>query len=221
MTVAAIFDLDNTLIIGSTGSSVARYLWQHGLLTRYVTPRHVVKLVLAAIGYKFGLVDATRFMQYSTAAIGGLPLDEIWPLVDAWFVAEVEPRIAPGALTRLQWHREQGHRVVICTASGQFSCLPVARHLQVTDTVYTLWNEENGRMTGTVRLPINYGAGKVFWLRQWAERNQIRLEECYFYSDHESDLPLFELVAHPTAVNPYPKLKQIAQTRGWPVEHWY
>lgn len=221
MTIAAIFDLDNTLVVGSTGSSVVRYMWQHGLLTRYVPPLHIARLLLATAGYRFGLVDVTRFMQYSTAAVKGIPLDEMWALVDEWFAAEVQNDIAPGARKRLQWHREQGHRIVICTASGQFSVLPVARYLNVEDTVYTPWEEENGKMAGTVRLPINYAAGKVYWLRQWAEQYGVALERSYFYSDHESDLPLFDLVAHPTAVNPYPKLEKIARARGWPVERWY
>jgi len=223
MTIAAIFDLDNTLVIGSTGSSVVRYMWQRGLLTRYVPPFHIAKLLLATAGYRFGWVDVTRFMQYSTAAVKGIPLAEMWTLVDEWFAVEVQNNIAPGARKRLQWHREQGHRIAICSASGQFSCLPVARYLKVPeeDVIYTRWHEANDRMAGTVQLPINYAAGKVYWLRQWAERNGVTLAESYFYSDHESDLPLFDLVAHPTAVNPYPKLEKIARERGWPVEKWY
>lgn len=221
MRLAAIFDLDNTLVIGSTGTSVVSYMWKEGLLTRYMRPARIARLMAAAIGYKLNLVDITRFMETATRVVEGVPLEEMWALVNKWFHERVQDELAPGALTRMQWHREQGHRIVICTASGQFSAMPIARYLGVVDTVYTEWHERDGRMAGTVQLPINYGAGKVFWLRQWAEKNGVDIEHSWFYSDHESDLPLFNLVAHPMAVNPYPKLEAIAKARGWPVEHWY
>lgn len=221
MQIAAIFDLDNTLVIGSTGSSVVRYMWKNGILSRYVPPYHIAKLLLATAGYRMGFVDVTRFMQYSTAAIRGIPVSEMWKLVDEWFAAEAQNDFAPGARKRLRWHQEQGHRVVICTASSQFSAWPVANYLGVEDAIFTDWHVANDEMAGTVELPINYGAGKVYWLRRWAERNDVDLEASYFYSDHESDLPLLEMVAHPTAVNPYPKLEAIARARSWPVERWY
>ncbi|MGB9880172.1 MAG: HAD family hydrolase, partial [Anaerolineae bacterium] len=40
-------------------------------------------------------------------------------------------------------------------------------------------------------------------------------------TDSHSDLPLLELVGHPVAVNPDPRLKRVAQKRGWPVEYFY
>ena len=40
------------------------------------------------------------------------------------------------------------------------------------------------------------------------------------YADSSSDLPLFEAVGFPVAVNPETRLASIARKRGWLVEHW-
>ena len=40
------------------------------------------------------------------------------------------------------------------------------------------------------------------------------------YADSTSDLPLFEAVGFPVAVNPETRLAALARKRGWLVEHW-
>jgi phosphoserine phosphatase len=37
----------------------------------------------------------------------------------------------------------------------------------------------------------------------------------WFYSDSINDLPLLERVTHPVAVDPDPRLAEIARQRGW------
>ena len=39
----------------------------------------------------------------------------------------------------------------------------------------------------------------------------------HFYSDSPNDLPLLERAQHPVATNPDERLRQLAQTRGWPI----
>ena len=48
----------------------------------------------------------------------------------------------------------------------------------------------------------------------------FRLDECVAYADSSSDLPLFEAVGFPVAVNPETRLATIARKRGWLVENW-
>ena len=42
----------------------------------------------------------------------------------------------------------------------------------------------------------------------------------WFYTDSYTDLPMLERVAHRVAVNPDPRLRRTARSRGWPVEDW-
>lgn len=219
--IAAIFDLDDTLLSESTGRSIIRYLRESKVAKGRVRKRDVALVLGSTLLYHYGALDVTRLMQVTARLVRGLEVVEMWRVVDRWFNEVVVKTLAPGALDRLAWHCEQGHLPVICTASSQFSALPVARHLGIEHVVYTPWLDDGVRMTGQVELPLAYGAGKVYWMRRWAAANGVQLEDAYFYSDHPSDLPLLELVGHPAAVNPYPGLEKIARERDWDVVKWY
>ncbi len=114
----------------------------------------------------------------------------------------------------MAWHRGQGHIPLICSGSSQFAVLQVADELQIQHTIYTEWEAQDGYLTGTLRHPLVYGTGKVFWAQAWADANQIDLAGSYFYSDHISDLPLMDLVAHPVAINPDKKAGPPGQSPG-------
>jgi putative phosphoserine phosphatase/1-acylglycerol-3-phosphate O-acyltransferase len=219
--IAAIFDLDRTLVAGSTGTMVIEYLREQGLFRRYIRRRDAGRLLGGTLLYRFGHMDATRLMQATVASVRGIPVRELWEMVEGWFDAMVSQRLAPGGLERLQWHVDQGHLPIICTASSQFSALPVARHLAIPHAVYSEWQDDGTQMTGTVRLPIVFGTGKVFWVRKWAAEHGVALRESYFYSDDISDQPLLEMVGYPAAVNPTSALRRLAERRGYPVLRWY
>jgi phosphoserine phosphatase len=76
-------------------------------------------------------------------------------------------------------------------------------------------------LTGQVVPPVCYGTGKVVWAERFAEEHGVDLSASYFYTDSITDLPLLERVAHPVAVNPDPRLRRLAQKRGWPVETFF
>lgn len=220
MQIAAIFDLDDTLVAGATGKMVVKYLRQTGELSTFVRRREMLAILGQSLLFKYGFTTATAAMQATVRICRGRTVDEMWGLVNRWFDAMVKDALAQGALDALEWHREQGHIPVICTASSQFSALPVARHLDIQHAIFTEWQSSDGRMTGSVRLPITYGTGKVHHLRAWADQQGIELRRSYFYSDHHSDLPMLELVEHPIVVNPTQRLRSLAEQRCWPIKVW-
>jgi HAD superfamily hydrolase (TIGR01490 family) len=218
--VAAIFDLDDTILTESSGRQIIRYLRHEGRYRQLVTRRYVARLFGETLLFRAGLLDANRVMKLTAQSVKDHPVAEIWALIQKWFDEMVVHTISQPAVERLEWHRDQGHVPVICSASSQFSVLPVAQLLGIDQLVYSEWLDDGHVMTGEIRLPITYGAGKVYWLRRWAEAHEVDLRGSYFYSDHSSDLPLLELVAHPMAVNPNGRLEKIARERGWPVLNW-
>jgi HAD superfamily hydrolase (TIGR01490 family) len=220
MRIAAIFDLDDTLVAGVTGKMVVKYLRQTGQMANFVRRREMLAILAQSLLFKYGFTNATAAMQVTVRVCRGRTVEEMWELVNRWFDEMVKDALAPGALLALNWHREQGHILVICTASSQFSALPVARHLGMQHAIFTEWESKDGRMTGSVRLPIAYGAGKVHLLRHWADQQGVDLRRSYFYSDHHSDLPMLELVEHPVAVNPTRRLRSLAEWRCWPIKVW-
>lgn len=219
--IAAIFDLDHTLVAASTGRLVLRYMRETGIFNQYLQRRAVARVVGGSLLYKAGAWDATRLMQTTAAIVRGIPLATMWQMVERWFNEQLRHVLAPGALEQLEWHMGEGHVPIICTASSQFSALPVARHLGIPHAVYSEWLDDGAAMTGRVRLPIAYGAGKVYWLRRWAAEQGLSLGDAYFYTDDVSDMPLLQVVGHPAAVNPSRALRAAAGRHGWPILTWY
>ena len=64
------------------------------------------------------------------------------------------------------------------------------------------------------------GEARAQILLDYCEAEGFDPDECVAYADSSSDLPLFEAVGFPVAVNPETRLAAIARKRGWLVEHW-
>ena len=75
----------------------------------------------------------------------------------------------------------------------------------------------DGTYDGTLAGPFVWSSGKLAAVREWAEENDIDLDESYAYSDSAYDVPLLSAVAYPIVVNPDPRMSVIARARRWPV----
>lgn len=218
--IAAIFDLDDTLLVESSGRLFLRYLRSSGQLLKYFPRRRLMGVFSAPLLYKVGLINVDRFMERTVMIAEGLRLDDVWTMVQGWFEAVGVHHISEAGNEQLNWHIQNGHIPIICSASSQFSVLPIARHLGIEHAIFTEWLSEGEELTGKVRTPIVYGPGKVHWVRRWAETHNVDLSQSYFYSDHISDRPLLELVGHPVVVNPHRRLAKLALRNNWPVRDW-
>ena len=217
---AAIFDLDKTLLSATSARLFVSYLRHRGILWRYLRKQAIFSAAAALIGLRLGITDTTSAIQSAARLSAGSNVDELWEVVGQWFEEMVRPMIRGAALSTLAWHRAQGHLPVICSASSQFSVVPVAEFLDIDHTIYTEWLTDGNVLSGELRLPVAYGAGKVYWVREWASSHKVDLARSYFYSDHISDQPLLEAIGNPVAVSPEVKLQELANSRGWRVVQW-
>ena len=218
--IAAIFDMDDTLLNGSSGRMLFSWLREKKMLNRYFRRRDIPQVAMAGLLYKLHLLDPTWFLLRMGRAAAVADALEILSISRRWFREMLVPAINPEGVKRLKWHRAQGHLPVICSGSSQFAVELVAAHLGIGQTICTEWLIEDGKLTGELRQPLAYGEGKVHWMERWAETNRVDLAGSYFYTDHISDRPLLERVAHPVAVNPDPKLTRLAQAQDWEILAW-
>lgn len=220
MQIAAIFDLDDTILDGSSGRLFVRYMQETSAMRGQFRRRDLARAAAEMAGWRLGLSNADRAMQRAARIAAGIETATFWLTVYDWFNEMVVHAVRDEARAAITWHRDQGHIPVICSASSQFSVLPAAEHLGIEHSIYTEWLEADGHLTGELRLPLAYGAGKVFWMEQWAADQNVDLSRSSFYTDHDSDCPLLEAVGQPVAVNPNRKLARIAQERDWHVVDW-
>lgn len=217
MSLIAFFDLDHTLLNTSSGLVY---------LQEIIRQRRVPPWVVAYLGlrYRLKLLDLgethARLMRY----VGRAGQAETAKFFEEWVSRRLLSRITPAAKAKLEWHKDQGHRVVIISASIEEIVRPVASHLGLgQDYLCTRLIVRNGHYTGEVDSPDCYGHGKVHWAKLWLANNALEFPQAigYFYTDSSSDLPLLEVAAYPIVVNPSSKLVKIAKTRGWQIERFY
>lgn len=137
-----------------------------------------------------------------------------------WFAIrrDMNPNFfVPAGMERLDHHRSRGDIIALVSGSACDILEAVARHLGADHVLATRLVEEDGIYTGAILPPVMIGQGKQIAARKLALSLGSDLASCHGYGDHLSDLPLLEIVGHPTAIGASGDLAETARRRGWPV----
>jgi len=214
---AAFFDLDKTLMAGSSGIFFARAAYETGMISR----RRLARDVYENLRFRLrGSTDerADDVRKRVGKMIAGVPVRDLQRLSPR-VLAGVLPRLYPQMLARAYEHQEQGRRVYIVTAALQEMADLLAHVLAFDGGLGSQLEVVDGRYTGRGAGPFNYREGKVVAMQQLAAREGLDLSLSYAYSDSESDLPMLRAVGHAVVVNPDPELRRIAAQEGWEAIH--
>jgi putative phosphoserine phosphatase/1-acylglycerol-3-phosphate O-acyltransferase len=213
---AAIFDLDRTLIPGSSAPVIQRHLRAAKLGPEWELP--AAEAFYAAY-QRFGETWVT--MQLARLAARA---------AKGWSVAAVK-RAAEGAADELVGmvqpfvpqlvadHKAAGRRIVLATTTPLPLVGPLAERLGFDDVVATRWAVAGDSYSGGTDGPFLWGRAKMVAIRTWARDHEIDLKHSYAYSDSFYDGPLLDAVGHPTAINPDVQLAALARINRWPVRH--
>jgi HAD superfamily hydrolase (TIGR01490 family) len=214
-TSAAFFDLDRTLMSGSSAYYIGKVAYREGLLP---LPRLVADgfsaLAFRLLGASDEKSEAVR--DRILAMVAGTEV-ETFRRLSPVVVEELLPRIRPEAQALLDMHAEAGRDVYIISASPIEIVAELATALGMTGGLGTVSEIADGVYTGRLAEPFCYGEGKAVLIRKLAAEQGYDLAHCYSYSDSASDLPMMQIVGHPVAVNPDRPLMAVAHRRGWPV----
>ena len=213
MTAGAFFDLDKTLIEGSSAIHFGRAAYRQGLMTR----TQLAKDLWANIRFRMrGSTDAgtDALRARILDSIAGTRVRDLERLGHE-VLAGVLPRVYPEVLREAYEHQDAGQRVYIVTAASHEMAELMAHVLFFDGGIGTRSEVRDGVYTGRPEGPFTYREGKAQAIRERAAAEGIDLAESYAYSDSESDLPMLRVVGHPVAVNPDPALERIARAEGW------
>ncbi len=213
---AAFFDLDKTLMAGSSGMHFARAASRHGIVSR----GQVLRWGRDHLRYRLrgATDDETReVLKVARELISGVPAVEIDRL-GTEVMASILPRVYPQMLDELYAHQDAGRATFIVSAAGNNLVAALAVVIGADGGIGTRYEvDAEGRFTGRLDGPFVYGKGKVDAMRGFAAQHGIDMAASYAYSDSASDLPMLRAVGHPVAVNPDPELAVVAATEGWDV----
>lgn len=213
---AAIFDLDRTLISGSSATIVQKHLSDAGIGSSR-------KIPFADTLMKFYEVFGENWLLMQPAKLAGRASA-------GWSVAEVEracraaakevaAHVQPFAQGVFDDHRAAGTKLVLATTSPEPFVRPIMEELGFDDVICTKWKSEDGKFTGELDSEFLWGRAKAEAVAEWAKANNVSLAKSYAYSDSYFDVPMLDSVGHPVAVNPDAQLTAAAAINGWEIRH--
>lgn len=212
---AAFFDLDKTIIAKSSTLAFGRPFFAGGLINR----RAVLKASYAQLVYLVAGADEDqmdRMRDYMTALCAGWDVQQVRDIVTETLHDIVDPLIFEEAAALIEEHKANGRAVVIVSSSGEEVVGPIGQMVGADQVIATRMVVKDGRYTGEIDF-YAYGVNKASAIVEHARTMGYDLDACYAYSDSATDLPMLEVVGHPTAVNPDRALRKVAVQRGWPV----
>jgi len=213
---AAFFDLDRTLMSGSSGAAFGRAAYRAGLVSR----GQVARWGLQHLRFRLRGAsdeDTEALVETVNELLRGVPARTLRRMLPD-LLETILPRIYPQMLAEVRVHQDAGRPAFIVSAASNGVVEVLARVLDMEGGIGTRYEVDGeDRYTGRLIGGLNYGELKIEPMRRFAADHDIDLAASYAYSDSVSDLPMLELVGNPIAVNPDAELGRIARERGWRV----
>jgi putative phosphoserine phosphatase / 1-acylglycerol-3-phosphate O-acyltransferase len=215
--VAALFDLDRTLIAGFSASAFLR----DGLRSGRYDAAGLFELGMAAASFQIGTIGFSGFMAGTARTLRGMSEQEFAEIGQHLFNESLALQIHPEARAIVEAHRRRGHTLSVVSSATPYQVAPIANELGIDHVLATrLEVDSQGRLTGEVERPPCYGEGKAIAAQKLAGEVGLDLERSWFYTDSHEDLPLLDVVGNPRPTNPSRELQKIAARRGWPALHF-
>lgn len=209
----ALFDVDKTILQGYSGYYATIRLMREGIVKR----RRMAQAIFFKALSLFYKADARYLYRQVLSDMAGCPMEEALELGRQCFEEDLKPRLFREALSRIEYHQEQGHATYFITAGPYMVVKSLGDFLGVSAEYAPRPEVQDGLIRAEIREPFAYLEGKLEVARQIVSREGVDLKDCYFYSDNIDDRILLEAVGNAYAVNPDRKLAALARKRGWPI----
>lgn len=212
---AAFFDLDNTLVRGSTLYFLGRAMYQRGFFTK----GDISKFVVANVRFRLTGTEKpeviARFQKAATDFIGGHEVKEIYAIGESVYDEYVSPALIQGTIEIAKQHLKDGQEVWLVTAAPEDMAKLIADRLGFTGAIGSKVEIKDGKYTGKLIGKILHGTEKAIAIKALANEHGYDLAACHAYSDSASDLPLLLAVGTPHAINPDARLRIKALAENW------
>jgi phosphatidylglycerophosphatase C len=203
--VVAAFDLDGTL---SDGGSVFRWLrFLCGRRSTYLAATSLAVPLLVAAVRSGPWADRAKERLFGRLLIGK-DVEEVREASRVFAIAHFEEHGRDWVIERLNWHRRQGHDVVIVSASPELYVGVVAEMLDADGALGTrLAVDPRGRLSGSYLGKNCRGREKLRRLNEWLEaRHPDTAPTLYAYGNARGDRRMLREAAYPYDVGRLGKL---------------
>lgn len=219
--IVALFDADGTLYSAAYGRGLMQYARAHGRHLRVAA--YFASLIPAGVPVKLRLTHSEHFDRLKVSRM-------TW-LLQGWTEQQVQrafewvndeyllPTARSHVIQRLKAHQEQGHLVLIASATFTPSLRILADRLGVQHFIGSGIEIRDGRCTGRFLPPVIKGADKLARIQEYlaALPEPIDWAASYAYGDSYSDREFMQLVGYPVAVHPEHHLREHALDQKWEI----
>jgi len=215
--VTAYFDLDGTLLDSSSEKTLT------GLLSKRRPWRIPLGAMMWSLGFIGNLLRGRSI--YDAARNRGHLTMSNWETLRRYSEELVETKLSKKvsleALERLDWHKQQDHRLVLVTATVMPMAQAMADYLGM-DAVYGCGPKNmTGILSGSERgWSVPRRKGKVPIVQADAKSVDHNLSDCWGYGNTHADSFFMEITGNPVAINAEGRLKTIAKERDWAQFEW-
>ena len=213
--LAALFDVDNTLIPGEACEvRFFRYLWERGLVGWRELHRSLSWLLRHGPSLSIHpLRERKLYLENKDPAV-------IEACAREFFRGTMVKLLSAKGRDRLEAHRQSGHQLILVSGAPDFLVTPLAEWLNVPTLFAVRLERQDSRYTGKIIPPLPYGQGKRDLILAHAREKGLKLANSFAYGDSPGDIELLTLVGFPVVVNPIRGMARTARDRGWPVVDW-
>jgi len=214
---AAFFDLDNTLIRGSSFYYFVKGLVAHGVVSR----RQILRFGCDNFRYVRGRKECAQTIatvtQRALHFVQGMSQNFLRGLSEEIVRGFLPKHVVPTIRDKILEHAIVGNDTWLITAAPQELAAAVASQLGMSGALGTQTAVINGRYKAELNGPALHGSQKAEVVRRLAHTFRYDLKRSFAYSDSINDLPMLVSVGRPHAVNPEKELARIATKNNWPL----
>lgn len=214
---AAFFDVDNTLIRGSTLYFLGRGMYQRGFFSKADIARFVLANLRFRLKGEEKPEEVVRLQHAAIDFIGGHKAKDFALLAQEVYDQYVSPALWQGTIDIAETHLSNDEEVWLVTAAPQDMAHVISEKLGFTGALGSRAEVKDGIYTGAMSGNFLHGREKAVAIKDLAEQRGFDLSNCYAYSDSHNDLPLLLAVGHPSAINPDAALRIRALRESWPI----
>ena len=214
--VYAFFDVDGTIINMNSMLSFLEYLFErhYGDKSSEMMCEYQSKISDDISREKLNELYYQNFTGIQKSTLVSYGLD--------WFhqIIGNEELFHKKCLTRLKWHQQMNHQIIL-VSGGFFATLnPLAEYLNLRNILCVQPSIINGELNGEINMQTQtIGVGKKNAILSFLQLQNINIDQAlsrsYAYGDHISDSAMLAMVGNPVVVGNDIEMLNIAYNNKW------
>jgi len=182
----ALFDFDGTI---TKDDSLLKFLRFAVGDVKFIIGLFFLSPILVL--YKLKLIPNYKAKQRMLSwFLKGYSEDEFRKIANEYSLNYIDKIVRPKAMQKIAWHKEQGHKIVVVSASIECWLKPWCDKTEL-DLIATKLEFKNGYVTGRFQTKNCYGIEKAVRVREIYNLDDY--DHIYAYGDSRGDTELLEL----------------------------